>query len=112
MKNTKPQIYLWLDDVRDPVDHGKIGWLWVKTYEEAISAFQNYDVLAASLDHDLGIMSTIGLDSEEKTGYHVVCWMEEHGVYPIGGVMVHSQNPVGAQKMRKALSRMASIYRG
>lgn len=44
---------LWLDDVRDPVLHGAIGFHWVKTAEEAISCLRSGQVRFASLDHDL-----------------------------------------------------------
>lgn len=95
---------LWLDDVRNPVDFGCIGWMWVKTYEEAINAFENFNIVEASLDHDLSIAATLGHpDPDEKTGYSVVCWMEEHRVYPRDGVKVHSMNPSGAARMKLAL---------
>lgn len=104
----KQQIKLWVDDVRDPVDHGYLNAVWVKTYEDAIKAFTEYDVIQASLDHDLGIMSTIGVEEHtEKTGYDIVCWMEENNVYPKYGCYVHSQNPIGAYKMRKVLDKLA-----
>ena len=101
----KQIVRLWLDDVRDPVTHGHIGWLWVKTYEEAIEAFQKYDVIEASLDHDLGPLSAIGIENDvELSGYDVVKWMEENNVYPIYGVSVHSMNPIGAKRMKDGLN--------
>lgn len=105
----KEKINLWLDDERDPVNFGKFGWKWVKTVDEAILAFVNYDVIEASLDHDLGIYSTIGMPFPkdhpryEQTGYDLVCWMENHGVYPVNGCHVHSANPAGAARMRSGL---------
>jgi hypothetical protein len=53
-------IKLWLDDICDPVQHGKIGWVWVKTAEEAINLLKTGNVVRASLDHDLSIEATIG----------------------------------------------------
>jgi hypothetical protein len=91
----KMQIKLWLDDIRNPVKFGKTGWMWVKNYEDAILAFTQYDVIEASLDHDL----TLRPDGKEKTGYDVVCWMEEYMVFPVNGVHVHSANPSGAKRM-------------
>jgi len=96
---------LWLDDVRDPVEHGYIGYLWVKTYEEAIEVLSTGRVLCASLDHDLGICSTLGMHTGEKTGYDVVCWMEEHNIWPRYGVRVHSVNPAGKTRMEAAIRR-------
>jgi hypothetical protein len=86
---------LWLDDVRDPVEYGHINYVWVKTAEEAIELLKKEKIKIASLDHDLGT---------EKTGYNVVCWMEENNVWP-EKTFVHSQNPVGKQKMLVAINR-------
>ncbi len=97
---------LWLDDIRDPAKHGRIGWTWAKTYDEAIAALVTGDVVEASLDHDLTIQQTIGNADGERTGYDVVCWMEERGIYPRDGVHVHSMNPSGAARMRAALAGM------
>lgn len=91
---------LWLDDIRDPAEHGRIGWTWVKTADEAIAALATGTVTEASLDHDLSVGATMGTPAPaERTGYTVVCWMEEHGVWPKDGVRVHSMNPVGRQRM-------------
>jgi hypothetical protein len=96
-------IRMWLDDVRDPVEHGRIGWTWVKTVEDAISLLKKGTVSEASLDHDLGIFSTLGMEHTEQTGYDVILWMEENMVYPPKGCHVHSQNPIGRQKMLRGL---------
>lgn len=98
-------IRLWLDDLRDPRRFGRIGgWTWAKTYDEAIALLESCDVIEASLDHDLSISDTLGMPKGEKTGYDVVCWMEEHGVWP-KRVTIHSMNPAGAQRMRLAIER-------
>lgn len=94
---------LWLDDIRDPAAHGCIGWHWAKTADEAIAALQTGTVIQASLDHDLDIESTLGRPSKEKTGYTVVCWMEENGVWPERGVRVHSANPAGKARMEMVI---------
>lgn len=121
---------LWLDDVRDPAVHGRLGWTWVKTAQEAIAAIQAQPFKSMSLDHDLGICDDcFGADTDEKvklvreslirnegcvsycacphngTGYDVVCWMEEHGRWPEQKPMVHSANPVGAARMRAVIER-------
>lgn len=107
-------IKLWLDDVRDPARFGRLNWVWVKNYDEAVAFLSNKDVevLEASLDHDLTIDQTFGQPDEEKTGYDVVLWMEEHGVFPKDGVTVHSANPSGAERMvagLKALCRRKGL---
>lgn len=98
-------VRMWLDDIRDPVQHGKIGWTWVRTADEAIALLATGAVIEASLDHDLTITQTLGGQDNEKTGYDVVCWMEEHDVWPMEGVRVHSQNPVGRRKMIALIQR-------
>jgi hypothetical protein len=95
---------LWLDDIRPPWKHGYIGAEWAKTADEAISILKNGKVTFASLDHDLSELATIGMaPAGEKTGYTVVCWMEENNVWPEGGVNVHSMNPSGAARMRAVI---------
>lgn len=114
---------LFLDDCREPWRHGFIGAEWAKTYDEAIAMLRTGEVTFASLDHDIGAcadctekMLHVGdmLTPEttfynrcphEKTGYDVVCWMEENNVWPIDGVLVHSANPVGAARMRQVINK-------
>jgi len=93
------KINLWLDDIRDPIDQGYVGWTWVKTVDDAISLLKTGNVVRASLDHDLSLLATLGYPDKEKTGYDVICWMEEHNIWPEKGVRVHSMNPVGRQRM-------------
>lgn len=105
-------IRLWLDDLRDPTHHGRVGWTWVKTADEAIALLQTGRVVQASLDHDLDIHATLGLPPTTRTGYDVVLWMDANNVYPPCGVDVHSMNPTGRPRMIEALhalhTRLAS----
>lgn len=103
--STPEPIDLWLDDLRDPARFGCIGWTWAKTADEAIDLLKTGRVRRASLDHDLSVEQTLGRTLEGPSGYTVVCWMEEHGVWPEGGVKVHSQNPVGRARMRQVIAR-------
>lgn len=114
---------LWLDDVRDPRAFGAIGFVWVKTVEEAKALLQTGDVERASLDHDLGACSVCLNGRTESewlaahdyqqmpncahfgTGYDLVCWMEDTGHWPKQKPAVHSANPVGAARMRQAIQR-------
>lgn len=98
---------LWLDDLRDPEQHGAIGFQWAKTYDEAIALLASGEVEFASLDHDLGDCREceIAVCPHEKTGYDVVCWMEGHNVWPVNGVKVHSANPVGKARMMQVIDR-------
>lgn len=100
------RVKLWLDDIRPPWKHGCLGWEWAKTADEATAFLSTGAVTEASLDHDLSEMATIGQPApNEKTGYTVVCWMEEHDVWPVNGCSVHSMNPVGKARMLAAIQR-------
>ena len=87
---------MWVDDWRTPPESGDVPVIWVKTYREAIELLKTGQVQSASLDHDLGTW---------MTGYNVVCWMEENNVWPEHGVAVHSQNPVGRERMEAVIKR-------
>lgn len=78
---------------------------WAKNYEEAIAALRTGQVTFASLDHDLSVDDMMGQPKGEKTGYDVVCWMEENGVWPKEGVVVHSCNPSGRARMQMVIDR-------
>lgn len=106
---------LWLDDVRLP----PIGWEWVKTVDEAKEKLLTGRVEKASLDHDLGACNTCmerwrtgGVVEEMPncehfgTGYTLICWMEEHNIWPPEGVTVHSMNPVGRERMQQVVRKM------
>jgi hypothetical protein len=104
---------LWLDDIREPARYGCIGYVWAKNYDEAISALESGNITFTSLDHDIGAceecvksLKHIGdmktpettfynKCPHEKTGYDVICWMEENNVWPSEGMRCHSMNPVG-----------------
>ena len=99
---------LWLDDVRNPATHGAIGFVWVKTAEEAIDMLKSGAVQFASLDHDLAEehypWNCEDITKCAGTGYVVVCWMERNDVWPPNGVRVHSMNPVGRQRMEAVIN--------
>ena len=102
-------IRLWLDDQRDPVLHGRMGWTWAKNYGEAVRLLRTGRVKCASLDHDLTPLRSIGMDDGSDTGYDVLVWMIRHQVVPPGGVEVHSQNPEGRRRMEILVRQ---LYRG
>lgn len=100
---------MWLDDIRLPPE----GATWVKNYDEAIALLQTGRVTEASLDHDLsdfqmrwdtssGYSEAPYQREEERTGFHVVCWMQENNVWP-SLVRVHSANPVGKARMLRVI---------
>lgn len=111
-------IDLWLDDVRPAPE----GWRHVKTVEEAKAILKQGIVRRASLDHDLGACPICmdGKSTEQwlvdthykqmpncehfGTGYTLVCWMEETGIWPEEKPTVHSANPPGRARMLQAIN--------
>ncbi len=92
-------VRMFLDDIRNPgpdLGEGFQDWVTVRTAEDAIRLLSQGDVVECSLDHDLG---------RGKTGYDVVCWMEEHNVWPPDGVWCHSANPVGCMRIRDVINK-------
>lgn len=118
-RTPEEMISLWLDDMRP----APIGWIHVRTAQEAQGYLSRGIVQRASLDHDLGACSEcMGGKTPEQwlvetnyqamphcehfgTGYTLVCWMEETGHWPIEKPNVHSANPAGRQKMQAAIAR-------
>jgi hypothetical protein len=111
----KEKIYLYLDDIRMPVDPT---WQVVRSYDEFVNHIQyngleNYQCI--SFDHDLGEEAMkeyyrnakpngkIDYDSiKEKTGMDCARWIVNYAlrtqVYlPV--TYVHSANPVGAENI-------------
>jgi hypothetical protein len=94
---------LWLDDVREPHVYGRLGWTWVKTAIEAIKALETGTVEIASLDHDLAWehYPWNDLPSETPNGTDLAAWMVQTQAWPSKELIVHSLNPVGAERMMK-----------
>ena len=114
-------INLWLDDWRPAPP----GYTHVLTVQAAIELLKTGKVRRASLDHDLGACDRCmkGMTFDEwlrkeipargyvngphcehfGTGYTLVCWMEETGIWPTEKPVVHSANPVGAKRMRQVI---------
>lgn len=85
---------LWIDDERVPPD----GWVWAKTYEDAMDYINNHPVTHISFDHDLG---------QRKTGYDIAKHIEEmavRGLMPQIDWSVHSANPVGRRNIHAAMT--------
>lgn len=110
---------LWLDDYRTAPD----GWRWVKTVADAQLLLATGMVEIASLDHDLGACEACmgGKTPDEwlietdfrtaphcthvGTGYDLCLWIVETGHWPQQKPNVHSQNEVGAARMRAVIDR-------
>lgn len=108
---------LWLDDERPEPE----GWTRAKNVAEAVAqviaaAMRNEVWEAASLDHDLAAehyetdwVAEYGMygntRGRELTGLDFVDWMINTKTWPLNKPVVHSMNPVGRDRMRKAIDR-------
>lgn len=101
--DTSPNgIKVWLDDER-PMPDGYTHHC--KTAEEAIDLISQDIVSEISLDHDLG--------EGRKTGYDVACFIEiQTQLGNLGYIRcrIHSQNPVGAANMKKAIQNVYKYW--
>ena len=52
------------------------------------------------LDHDLG---------EEKSGYDVMCWIEEHPELLPGSIRLVTANPVGRERMDLVIRKLYGL---
>lgn len=92
---------VWLDDLR-PMPEGYD--IHVATADAAIAALKTKTVTQISLDHDLGDETEINCG----TGYDVAKYIEEAAFFkeiPRLEVAIHSANPVGRDKMKRAITR-------
>ncbi len=112
-------LKLWLDDVRQPPDNS---WVWRDTFLDAERWLEDCKkhgttIDIAQLDHDLGgtafnhcFECQVGKNEEErmqlilhgceheKTGRHIVEWMEKNDFWP-KQIVIHSWNFEGAERM-------------
>lgn len=109
LKNPKPKVKLWHDDIRRPPDDT---WIWARTNEEAQLILINSNVTECSLDHDLGLHEddpdqpmafTLFGDDPHNNGYKLVLWMIQRRYLP-RKITIHSWNPPAAKRMAAALA--------
>ena len=96
---------IWLDDIREAPE----GYVWVTSVNDAKELIKLTEskqkhmicddyITLIDCDHDLGQYALDGGDAVK-----LLDWLEETGrSYPI---RIHSQNPVGAQNMRRIIQR-------
>lgn len=98
---------LFLDDERNPQDitwlpyPANITWTIVRTYAEFCNAPLTQDFGIISFDHDI---QDYDLKGNERTGYDCMKYLVEMAldeaiILPL--CVVHSQNPTGAENIRK-----------
>lgn len=90
---------LFIDDERFPATDD---WVIVRSSQEAIAMIIEYDMpYFISFDHDLG---------GEDTAIRVIRWIIESfldgnlEIHPDFDFYVHSQNPIGAENIRKLMT--------
>ena len=98
---------VFLDDLREAPP----GWVRTRTPEETIALLQTGEVTRISLDHDLA------LDTQEfeRTGYTVLLWLEREigegrWCLPLPLIEIHSANPPGRERMRRAIEAIQRLY--
>ena len=93
---TEAPYFVWLDDTRPEPD----GWFRAYWPDEIYPLLLNNQVLAMSLDHDLG-------DDDRGTGYTLMRWLEERvalgEVKVLPAIRIHSANPTGRSNMHRAI---------
>lgn len=104
-------------------------WTWVKTVEEAQKLLEEGRVRHLSLDHDLGACDVCmeGKTAEQwlidhnfqsmpncehiGTGYTLICWMEETGLWSLRKPTLHTRNGGARTKMQLAIDRQVRLGR-
>lgn len=67
---------------------------------EALNAPGGSRIDVLYLDHDLGD------PDPSRTGYDILCWLEEHPEYLPKKIVLVTANPVGLEKMRNLIERL------
>ena len=92
---------LWIDDVRP----APIGYVWVKSVNEAKQVLRRSDAgledkfYVIDIDHDAGEYVKDGGDYIK-----LLDWMETVGYTP-NAIHIHSMNPVGVENMRRIIRK-------
>lgn len=104
---------LWIDDTRP----APIGYIWVKSVNEAIERIEGSEIRVGMLDNnnplceeDIKELSIELIDLDHDAGefgppdyIKILDWLEEtERNYPI---RIHSQNPVGVENMRRIIRK-------
>lgn len=106
---------LYVDDIREAPDSS---WTLVKTITEAANALYNFgaDITEISLDHDIsfevrveGIYRPFPSPDTFMPVAMLIGLAKNHGMYLLHGmswnrkIIIHSANPVGAERMQRML---------
>ena len=89
---------IWIDDLRNPRQHGKPDYLWFTEPDMVMSFLDQNIITAISFDHDLG--------EGRLTGYDIAKYIEElaaTGRHQRIEWTIHSSNPVGRTNIELAM---------
>ena len=92
---------IWLDDIREAPK----GWTRCFGPDQVIEFIEGGEVEEISLDYDLGLVDDRGID---RNGEDVLKWIEQQLVergdsFQLPVIKIHSANPVGRQRLQRAL---------
>ncbi len=101
MSTIEDTLFIFLDDIRDPLSDE---WIVVRdavtAYHHIVDAWVAGRTIVISLDHDLG--------EDMPTGYDLLNWIEldiaiDDHLHPNISFQIHSANPVGRDNMARAI---------
>ncbi len=90
-------MILLIDDERN-IKADKVA----RTYKEGVKALQEHTWDLLYLDHDLECYE----GGREYTGYHIMCWLEEHPEHLPKRIEIVSDNPVGRVRMQLVIDKL------
>ena len=96
---------LLIDDTRTNIAADIIA----RTFEDGIKALKENKIDVLYLDHDLGFNHYSNNYSDEKTGYDIMCWLEQNQQYLPTTIVCVSANPVGAKRINQVIEK---LYKG
>ncbi len=97
---------LLIDDLRTPSfilkHYGYTVTDIATSYQTGIRQLENEQFDLLLLDHDIASW----VDGIERTGYHVLCWLEENPQHLPKKIVLVTSNPVGQQRMKDLIARL------
>lgn len=101
-------IKLFIDDIRNAPDDS---WVVARTINNAIRTLAQWEVTNISLDHDISHQVAVGKVSRPYPCDECFCAVaffigEMRSKFPNGhpNIILHTSNPVGAEKMKNILN--------
>ncbi|MCK9432542.1 MAG: hypothetical protein M0R00_06260 [Candidatus Omnitrophica bacterium] len=73
-----------------------------KTFSGGIEALKSESWDIVYLDHDLGFY----IDGDSRTGYDILCWLEQNLQYLPKEIKIVSDNPSGRERMELVLKKL------